>query len=170
MPTYDSMYAPLNGREIKNVLKTALDRHIEKIPLLKEGSAFHKCHIQCAATITAYPADVPVPSVEFEESIEAKATPDNIGELEAHFSAIEKLEDRFVAVQKFNELGILLEEKLRKAIDAARPQVEIDVDEDGTIPDKVRIAHGLNIPVIGTEGGKRIEMSVSPKKLNVKTR
>lgn len=137
------VYEPINGKEARQILKHDHNEKVDKIYLFKEGAAFHRLHIMYAMTCTCYPADCPVPTLEFEIARSAKGYNEN----EDYIQQADKIKS---LETKREELvsGI---ERIDKILSVIRPVVEIEGDlQAGDIPDKLRVEHGLSVPRIIT--------------------
>lgn len=160
----------INGAEAKQALKNSaakgLERikqelfiRIDKIKYLNLGAAFPRFKAEYAVVVTAYPSDIPVPEAEF---IIAINTPEvTKAELQEHFSEIEVIEAKRERLLKGVEL-------CDNILDLVRPVGMVEETlSAGNIPDELRIAQGLKIPMIKTEGGRRSEVYVSAEELKV---
>lgn len=157
MPT--SFYAALNGKEIRDILKGKFNFELDRTPYLKLGNSFHKAVLDYGFTMSAYPADVPVPEKEFQITLEsATATsPEAIKQ----FEKAEQLEEQIKLLERqagqIEELLIAAKECL-STIKQTFEFTEGHVD--GEFPDKARIANDLPVPVVDTKGGKRVETTL----------
>lgn len=66
------IYAPINGKEARQLLIASVTEKVNKLPLMKEGLAFHNIHMMYSLVVTCTPTDCPVPQTEFEKIIAAK--------------------------------------------------------------------------------------------------
>lgn len=150
----ESIYEPINGLEAKKILKHNTNRRIDDIHGFKFGLAFHRLRIDYVMSVTAYPADCPVPEAEFSFIINAPDLEKQSNLLE-HFNKIEVLENKKARLLE----GIALIDKI---LDVARPVYELqDNLNAGDTPDELRMQEGLEVPVIRTSlGGKRSEIFV----------
>lgn len=147
MPSNQPSYQPLNGMEIRKILKKRLCDKIDLIPLTKEGHAYHQASLAYSFTMTATPADCPVPSAEFEEAIQAP----NFNLQQDYIEATNKAE----ALKNRREQ---LELQIRK-IDDLLQIIQETYEEEEIISaagsksgaDEVRIENGLPLPRIVKE-------------------
>lgn len=136
-------YHAINGREAKQCLKHDIGLKIEDISKFKEGAAFHRLHIMYSMVCTAYPADCPVPTLDYEVARSAKG----FDEQKDYIEQKEKI-DVLVAKKLELEKGI---ERIDQILSVIRPVIEIEGDLNaGNTPDKLRIEHGLPVPRIVT--------------------
>src|SRR6267142_1903520 len=64
-------YNALNGKEIRDLLYNNLRNKIDKLPMLSVGNSFHQLTAIGGIKLSCYPADTPVPEIEFEILVEA---------------------------------------------------------------------------------------------------
>lgn len=158
-----TIYAALNGMEIRKIVKDRLILEIDKLPLLKIGNTFHRAEIEFGFVMTAYPADVPVPQKELEfhlvdESLEP--------EWNAHVLKLEELaatEKRLL--RKQDELVGILEIINQAKLNLVVETEVLDKIDAGNSPDETRANHGLDIQVAERKGGQVVENPKSPKLL-----
>lgn len=146
-------YTPLNGSEIKKAVKMQQIALIEKIPYLKEGNAYKQAEIMFEFQMKAYPADCPVPAGEWQLLIGLKAGDDV--EFDKDRLKLQMLEEkRNLLLEQVNQINNFLNKHIH-IFD------EVVTIKDNGIPDEVRIAHGLPVPMISTSPtGKKNEISV----------
>jgi len=133
------IYEAVNGKEARQILKHDVNEKIDKIYLFKEGHAFHRIHIMFSMVCTCYPADCPVPTMEYEIARSAKG----FDEQKDYIEQKEKIE---ILEKKRAELLLGLE-RIDQILSVIRPVVEIEGDlQAGDTPDVLRIAHGLPVP------------------------
>lgn len=136
-------YAAINGKEARQILKHDANEKIDKIPLFKEGAAFHRIHIIYTMVCTCYPADCPVPTLDFEIARSAKG-------FDEQKDFVEKKDKITTLEAKRKELedGII---RIDQILSVIRPIIEIGGNlSAGDIPDELRIAHNLPVPRIIT--------------------
>lgn len=158
-----TIYAALNGMEIRKIVKDRLILEIDKLPLLRIGNTFHRAEIEFGFVMTAYPADVPVPQKELEFHLVDKSLEP---EWNAHVLKIEELiatEKRLL--EKQNELTRILE-----IINEAKLNLVVETEilnkvDAGNSPDETRANHGLDITVAERKGSQMVENPKSPKLL-----
>jgi hypothetical protein len=153
-----STYAALTGAEIRRLTKTTINTEVDRLRYLSAGNSFHRASIQFGFTMTAYPADVPVPEKTYEFDIDA-ATADSPEALK-QYKKVEELDEQIAKLQQQRETveNLILEaQELRSTLVF---ESEVSADVDGAFPDKVRIEHGLDVPVMETKGGKTQEVMV----------
>lgn len=163
MPQSQSVYHPLNGREIREILKKRYDDAIDKIPMMKEGHAYHEAVLVFSFLMTATPADAPVPSpVEFELVYQTPGfnlQDDYINKKDKAVSLKTKRTQLEEGIKKIDELLSIVE-----AID----EVDFEISA-GKIPDQVRIDNGLPLPRIVTvdtlDGPKTVEKFIDYDKI-----
>lgn len=144
MPSTQASYQPLNGLEIRKILKRRVCEKIDLIPRMKEGHAYHEASLAFTFTMTATPADCPVPTMEFEEAMQAPEF-----NLQKHWmevtdkvSSLKGVKEQLLAhIQKINGLLETLEVN----------EEETEIISAGKVPDEVRIANDLPIPRIVKE-------------------
>lgn len=152
-------YQPLNGKEIRTIVKKKLEKRIDEIPRMKEGHAYHQAVIAFSFTMTAVPADCPVPTAEFEEIIKSPGfnLQDHFINVSDKINSLENKKSQLLAqVEKIDELlaGIRVSEEVEEIIQA------------GTIPDEVRIDNDLPLPRIVTETTPAGGVKMTDKMIN----
>lgn len=155
-----SLYSPLNGEEIRTIIKNRIIKEVDNLPYLKRGNSFHRAKVQFAFVMQAYPADVPIPD---EREIEFNIDAPSLQGLEEAINKVEKAED---SIEKVNELQLLVEKanellnNAREALPYLVREHEIQAEIDGAVPDKARIEGNLPVTVEKMERGRRIETQV----------
>ena len=158
----ESTYTPMNGLELKDLLKKRTVEAIDKIPYLRAGNAFHKAKIIWAMTMTAHPADCPVPEAEYNICVaKPEVTSGEIAEALKHEDKVTKLEAKREALVKSIE-------QIDKVLEIIRPKDESQEELNaGNTPDELRVANGMPIPmIVKTNSGARVERFVDPKTLH----
>jgi hypothetical protein len=149
----ESTYTPITGLEAKKLLKSMMNERIDKIPYLKEGNAFKQIEIGFELIFSAYPPDCPVPVAEWQTLIGLPEGED--AEFDKDKKKLELL------MEKRNQI---LEnvERIDKFLEKYAPREEYtDIEKDNGIPDELRLAHNLPLPMIQTsKSGTRTEVSV----------
>lgn len=157
----ETTYSPLNGLEIKEILKRVkqlLTERIDKIPYLKEGNAYKQAELHYFFEMTCYPADCPVPTAEWNTLIGLKEGED--AEFDTDKKKIELLVQKRAAILKNAEK---IDEFLRKH--APTVTIENTIADKG-VPDEVRIQNGLKVPMVQTsKSGAKTEVLVNPSGL-----
>lgn len=149
-------YAALNGAEIRRITKANLESEIDKLKYLSMGNSFHRAHIEFGFTMSAYPADVPVPEREFSFEIDA-ATADSTEAIK-QFTKVEELDKQIGKLQEQkNSIETLIFEasEVRESL-VKESEISVSVNA-GDKPDIVRIDNNLDVPVVETKGGKTVE-------------
>jgi hypothetical protein len=156
MPASQAVYQPLNGKEIRALLIKRITERINNIPMMKEGHAYHEATLAYSFTMTAVPADCPVPSAEFEEVVASpgyKLEPEYIKALDTAETLKNKKEFLEAQVAKLQETI----DEVDKLLNAALVVEEVeDIISAGKIPDEVRRDNGLPLPrtvIITTPSG-----------------
>jgi hypothetical protein len=140
----EPIYQPLNGKEIRELLKKRTCDRIDKIPYMKEGHAYHEASIIFSFVMTATPADAPVPTAEFMEVAKSpnynlqEDYKDKVNKATYLKTVREKL------ITQLAELDEMLELVERKE------SVE-EIISAGRVPDNVRIDNDLPLPRLVTE-------------------
>src|SRR4051812_43743282 len=126
-PTYE----PINGLEGRKLLKRDVSEKIDKLPLMNGGNSFHRFHAVYSLIITAFPADCPVPTAEYEFARNAPEFDQNLHYIEGKTKSDE------LQTLKDNLLAHI--EKIDKVLAVIRPTIEIEGDLNaGDIPDELR--------------------------------
>lgn len=149
-------YAALNGAEIRRLTKSQLDAEVDKLKYLSLGNSFHRVHVEFGFTMTAYPADVPVPEREFFFDIDSStaASPEAIKQ----FEKVEELDKQIAKLQEQkNQIEELIFEanEVRSSL-VKESEISLSVNA-GDKPDITRIENNLDVPVVETKGGKTVE-------------
>lgn len=161
MQGIETTLTPVNGAEAKKILKSQMEKRIDKIPYLSEGNAFKRIVIGFDLIFEAFPPDCPVPSAEWQILI---GTPNGEDlEFDRDIKKLEMLEEKKLEFIKTIE-------RIDKFLAKHRVVETIQVKEsDNETPDELRIKHGLKIPVIKTSvAGTRIETKIAPQELKSK--
>lgn len=159
-----SVYAALNGKEIRDIMKRRVCEEIDKIPGLKMALAFHRAQISVAFELKAYPADCPVPEGEFGFVVDANALDKEVFNTDEHIENIEEFKQK---------LELLLQEKLRlnELIEKAnlilsKLEIEEEVliqESDNGQPDILRTKNDMPVPVVQqSASGMKSEVFVKP--------
>lgn len=154
-----STYRALTGSEIKQIAKNRINREIDQLPYLREGNSFHNANVQVGIVITAFPADVPVPNLDLEFSINSKS----LEEVESAAKQIETAEEIAKAIEKLQDIkenAVKLTEELLEKRAAIVFENEIEFEFNGNQPDKTRIENNLPVTVERVKDGKRGEIKV----------
>lgn len=155
---FETTLTPINGADVKKILKSQMEKRIDKIPMLSEGNAFKRLVIGFELIMEAFPPDCPVPSAEWQILI---GTPigDDL-EFDMDVRKLEVLEERLIELQANAE-------RIIKFLKKYKTVEEIEVKEsDNDTPDELRIKHGLKIPVIKTTtSGMRTETKIAHTEL-----
>lgn len=143
----ETVYSALNGQEIREIIKTYLATRVDQTPLLKIANTFHKVKIEGVFQITAFPADVPVPELEFEIEFKAKDIPEDVNAKAEYFL---KLRDQIEVANEF--------------LEKYNPEDVADFELDGTVPDQVRMNNNLPVNILKkNESGRTFEEPVASK-------
>lgn len=163
MPSTQAVYHPLNGREIREILKRNINDKIDMIPMLREGNAFHEATLIYSFAMTATPADCPVPTAEWEV---AAITP--------KFDQNQEYKDIKEKQAKLIAIRIDLEKQLEE-VDKFLAEMEETYEKEvvisaGRIPDEVRIEHKMPVPRLvkeetGDGGVKMVEKMIDYNQL-----
>lgn len=162
------IYAPINGKEARQILIASVTEKVNKIGLFKEGLAFHNIHMMYSLVVTCTPTDCPVPQTEFEKAIGAKDFEDN-KDWSKTDNAIKILEARRIKLIE----GI---DSIDKILSVINPIINIEADLDASNSpsgaDELRLDHDLLLPREVTtslpDGStKKIETYVKIDKANV---
>lgn len=158
MSTVETTLTPIDGAEAKKILKSQMEKRIDKIPMLSVGNAFKRIVIGFDLTFEAFPADCPVPSAEWQILIGLPEGDDL--EFDEDVRKLEILEHKKEELEKSIE-------RITKFINKHKIVEEIKVKEsDNETPDELRVKHGLKIPVIKTSlSGVRTEARIPPQEL-----
>lgn len=161
MQGIETTLTPINGAEAKKILKSQMEKRIDKIPYLSEGNAFKRIVIGFELIFQAFPPDCPVPSAEWQLLIGLPNGEDLEFDLD-----VRKLE---ILEEKKQEYIAALE-RIDKFLDKYRVHKVLEVKEsDNETPDELRVQHGLKVPVIKTStSGIRTEVKVPPQELKSK--
>ncbi len=153
----ESTASPLHGGEIKKACKNKIKEFIENLPMLKEGNAFKQADIKMSFRMKAYPADCPVPTGDFQMLIGLEEGED--AEFDKDKKKLELLiEKRNAILENANKINAFL----NKHMNIVDGDVAI---KDNGIPDEVRIANNLPIPMIQTSMGRRSEILVNAENI-----
>ena len=152
-------YQPLNGKEIREVLKKRVCAKIDLIPRMKEGHAYHEAALAYSFTMTATPADCPVPSIDFEEIMQAPGF-----NLQEHYLDVKnkaeslenKKEQLLAQIEKIDQLLAIVKETVE----------ESEVIQAGKVPDNVRIDNDLPLPRIVREETPTGGVKMTEKMIN----
>lgn len=161
MSAIETTLTPINGAEAKKIIKSQMEKRIDKIPMLSEGNAFKRLVIGFELIFEAFPPDCPIPSAEWQILI---GTPNGEDlEFDRDVKKLEMLENK-----KLEFIETI--ERIDKFLSKHRIAEVIQVKEsDNETPDELRIKHGLKVPVIKTStSGARIETKVAPQELKSK--
>lgn len=158
--SYQTTLTPINGAEIKKIAESVFVENIGKVPMLREGLAFKQVRIHFRMLVEAYPEDCPTPAGGFQILIGLDEGIDT--EFDKDAKKLDFLEQK---LHKTLENAKRIQDFLAKH----RPTFDkiIDLSDDG-IPDELRIAHKLKIPVIAHKGGKTFETHIDASQLKVK--
>lgn len=139
-----AVYQPLNGLEIRKILKKRVCERIDLIPRMKEGHAYHEANLAFSFTMTATPADCPVPTAEFEEAMKAPEF-----NLQKHWMEVT---DKATSLKNVKEQMLAHINKINGLLETIE---QITEDEEiisaGRVPDQIRIDNGLPVPRIVKE-------------------
>lgn len=162
------IYAPINGKEARQILIASVTEKVNKLPLMKEGLAFHNIHMMYSLIVTCTPTDCPVPQTEFEKIIAAKDFEDNKDWVKTD-DAIKILDAKRI---KFIE-GIDAIDKILSVINPIFTiEEDLDVSSSPYGADELRLEHNLPLPREVTtslpDGStKKVEMLVHVDKKDV---
>lgn len=167
------VYAPMNGKEVREVKKRRICEEIDKIPGLKVGLAFKKVQIDVGFTIRCYPDDVPCPEGEFGFVTESEASV--MGFFENHYNEVDELESKIIKLREQHESLTKLLEEGEKALSSVLVIEEVIIHESSALdtnsdtpdtPDKLRVKVGLPVPTIEQVGlgRERVEVFSQPNK------
>jgi hypothetical protein len=148
---------PLNGMEVRKACKNKLKEFIDALPMLKEGNAFKQADIKMSYRMKAYPADCPVPTGDFQMLIGLAEGED--AEFDKDKKKLELLiEKRNIILENVNKINNFL----NKCMTITEEDIII---KDNGIPDEVRIANKLPVPMIQTQMGRRSEILVNAENI-----
>lgn len=159
-----TIYAALNGLEIKQICKQKLNQAIDNLPLLKIGNTFHRAEVQFGFTMTAYPTDVPVPQKELEFHLVDETLEPSWNAYVLKLKDLVTAENRLLANQKQIEdiLDIIRDAKSKLILE---DEALLTIDA-GDTPDRIRVETGLDIPVAQRDSsGKMNEGGVAVSSL-----
>lgn len=158
--SYQTTLTPINGAEVKKIAESVFVENIAKVPMLREGLAFKQVKIHFRILVEAYPEDCPCPAGGFQIIIGLDEGTDV--EFDKDVKKLDLLEQKLHATLNNAET-------IQKFLQKHRPTFDkvIDVSDEG-IPDELRIAHKLKIPVIAHKNGKTYETHIDASQLKVK--
>lgn len=177
MPSTQASYQPLNGKEIRTILKKRICDRIDLIPLMKEGHAYHNASLAFSFTMTATPADCPVPTAEFEESMQAPGfdlQEDYLDVTNKAESLRNKKEQLLAQIEKIDQL-LGIQQEIENNLNPKSVEGFVLLVEEGEIisaagsrsgADEVRIKNGLPIPRIVKEETPTGGTKMSEKMIN----
>lgn len=153
---YETILEPINGQEAKQILKSQMEQRIDMIPLLKIGNAFKKIEVGFELIFSAFPADCPVPSAEWQILIGLKEGEDPIFDFD-----VKRLDMLWEKRKKIAENLQKLDEFLAKYNPT---ETFKDVTSDNGTPDELRVEHGLKVPMLHiSPSGRKNEVLVNAK-------
>lgn len=156
----EPQYVPINGKEGREVLKREICRRIDQMPMMKEGTSYHKFKADGIITISAYPSDTPVPELDFKAlTIEPKeAMPDSF---KTTLDQITFIESTLVNAKKRVE-------RLEATLNTIRPAEVIDLAINaGDKPDELRLANDMPITMIKRDSSGISEVKVPAAQVKV---
>lgn len=136
------IYAPINGKEARQILIASVTEKVNKLPLMKEGLAFHNIHMMYSLVVTCTPTDCPVPQTEFEKVIAAPEFENNKDWIKVD-NNIKILEAKRAKLIE----GI---DSIDKILSVINPIFTIEADLDASSSpsgaDELRLDHDLPLP------------------------
>lgn len=136
------IYAPINGKEARQLLIKDVTDKINQLPLMKEGLAFHNIHMMYSLVVTCTPSDCPVPQTEFEKAKSAVGFENNQDWIKKD-NAIKILEAKRKALLD----GI---KQIDNILNVINPVYELEGDLDASSSpagaDELRLSHDLPLP------------------------
>jgi hypothetical protein len=126
----------LNGKEIKEILAVRMNQEIAKIPYLKEANTFFMARINWAFSMSAYPADVPVPK---DQELEFDIKPPTFSEEDA---------ERNLEMAEYTKKLLSTRQEIDNLLEKYMPTTVIKESyNSGATPDSARIENNLPIPM-----------------------
>lgn len=158
---YETTLTPINGAEIKKIAESVFVEQIAKVPMLREGLAFKQVKLHFRILVEAYPEDCPCPAGGFQVLIGLDEGID--AEFDKDAKKLDLLEEKLMNI-------LANAERIQKFLQQHRPTFDkiINLSDEG-IPDELRIAHKLKIPVIAHKNGRSFETYIDASQLKVRT-
>lgn len=154
----ETTLTPINGAEIKKILKHLMEQRIDKIPMLKEGETYKQVTVGFELILTAFPADRPVPTAEWEILIGLEDGEDLVFDKDKQ--KLKELKDK---------RNILTESiaRIDKFLSKHGPtEVIKEIESDNGTPDELRERANLKIPVVKTStSGAKSEIMMGASQL-----
>lgn len=143
-----TLYTPLNGNEIKEVMTKQFERWRDSLYLLKAYSAFHKAIFKTTFEMSAFPADVPVPKGELTLEFLPKRFELIKSRFQGHATSIEELEQ--------------LQIEIAEVLEMVNPFAKREIIEDaGDTPDNIRKKYGMPVLIRDDSDGRVKEVSTT---------
>lgn len=151
---YETILEPINGQEARKILKSLAAQGIDKIPMLSIGNAYKQISLGFVLKFSAFPPDCPVPSAEWQILMGVE-TGDDI-EFDKDVKKLEFLREKKAEL----EANVA---KIDKFLKKYNPSGTVEIiDSDNGVPDELRIAHGLKVPMLHTApSGRKTEVLVN---------